>query len=305
MRVPLAIVGNGGAAAEAVLAAARQRIPRAISTCSPTTRTPPTTRCSGTYLVAGKIPLERAFPFGDGQAFYGANQVTAHLGEPVTRLDAEARELTTAAGESLRVRALPGRDRRPAGGAAHHRAARGAGVASGRRRPAPGVHPPDSRRRSGAEAGGGRAAGGGGAGDGGRRASGLRRAGAASRAAVVGASFAGVKIAAVLHDLGFEVSLVERETSILPLAAHPDAPASWRPTCWHEGYELRLGAAWRACGSPREQPRPRRARQDPPRLRRAARRRRPGRRRRHRLRGVGRPGRGGPAGGLHRQPSRR
>ncbi len=64
-----------------------------------------------------------------------------------------------------------------------------------------------------------------------------------ARAAVIGASFAGVKIAAVLHDMGLRVSLVERETSILPLSAHPDCAHIMEAHLLEEGYELRLGAA--------------------------------------------------------------
>ena len=65
----------------------------------------------------------------------------------------------------------------------------------------------------------------------------------APRAAVVGASFAGVKIAAVLHEMGLRVCLVEREPHILPLSAHPDCARLMETHLLEEGYELRLGAA--------------------------------------------------------------
>jgi NADPH-dependent 2,4-dienoyl-CoA reductase/sulfur reductase-like enzyme len=60
---------------------------------------------------------------------------------------------------------------------------------------------------------------------------------------VVGASFAGIKIASVLHHMGMHVTLVEREASILPLSAHPDCARVLEQHLLGEGYELRLGAA--------------------------------------------------------------
>ena len=73
----------------------------------------------GTYLVAGKIPLEQAFPFGDEPAFYGANRVSAHLGEPrdPSRRGGAGRDHCR--GRNLRILPLPGCHRREAGSTAH------------------------------------------------------------------------------------------------------------------------------------------------------------------------------------------
>ncbi len=110
----LIIIGNGAAAAEAVLAARASGYDGEIKLFADN-RHAPYNPMLGTYLVAGKIPLERAFPFGDEAVFYGANRVTAHLGEPVTHLDAEARVLTTAAGETYEYdRCLVATGARPA-----------------------------------------------------------------------------------------------------------------------------------------------------------------------------------------------
>lgn len=237
--LPIAIVGNGGAAAEAVLAL-RANGYRGELHLFADNEHPPYNPMLGPYLVSGKMPLERAFPFGDAEAFYAANGVTALLGEPVARLDAGARELSTAGGDTYRYENCL--------------------VASGAR---PAVPPITGLREALAAPDG-------------RRvftlqtlddvlalklavdalltrvpAVGVARAGTAQapravqppRAAVVGASFAGVKIAAVLHELGFEVSLVEREASILPVAAHPEAAHLMESQLLAEGYELRLGAA--------------------------------------------------------------
>ena len=227
----LIIIGNGAAAAEAVLAARANGYDGDIRLFADN-RHAPYNPMLGTYLVAGKIPLERAFPFGAEAAFYEANRVTAHLGEPVTHLDAEARVLTSATGEAYEYdRCL---------------------VATGAR---PDVPPIPGLREALARSEGRRvftiqtlddilalkqAVDELRAGDTGPAA---EAAGEPARAAVIGASFAGVKIAAVLHDMGLRVSLVERETSILPLSAHPDCARIMEAHLLEEGYELRLGAA--------------------------------------------------------------
>ncbi len=130
MRIPLAIVGNGAAAAEAVLALRAHGYAGDIHLFADNEHAPYNPML-GTYLVSGAIPLERAFPFGDERGFYGVNRVTTHLGQAVVRLDALERTLTTADGLRLPVRPLPGGQRRPPVGAAHTRVAGGAGAAPG------------------------------------------------------------------------------------------------------------------------------------------------------------------------------
>ncbi len=235
MRIPLAIVGNGAAAAEAVLALRANGHEGQIHLFADNEHAPYNPML-GTYLVSGAIPLEHAFPFGDGHGFYGANRVDAHLSQAVARLDAAEQLLTTKDGSEYRYeRCL---------------------VASGAR---PSVPPITGLREALAQPEG-------------RRVFTIqtlddalelkrtveilpasdwrpdgRAAGAdmveAPRAAVIGASFAGVKIAAVLHELGLRVCLVEREPHILPLSAHPDCARLMEDHLLQSGYELRLGAA--------------------------------------------------------------
>ena len=203
----------------------------------------------GTYLVSGAIPLEQAFPFGDERGFYGVNRVTTHLGQTVTRLDAAEQTITTANGSVyLYDRCLVASGARPSVPAI------------------PGLREALAPPRSGAALAT--------VGTLGRRvftlqsldhALGLKEAvdtlrwgvakrgskpqavrsagGEAPRAAVIGASFAGLKIAAVLHEIGLKVCLVERESSILPLSAHPECARLMETHLLDEGYELRLGAA--------------------------------------------------------------
>jgi NADPH-dependent 2,4-dienoyl-CoA reductase/sulfur reductase-like enzyme len=252
IRTTIAIIGNGGAAAEAVLALRANGHGGDIHLFADNGHAPYNPML-GTYVVGGKIPLERAFPFGDNASFYDANLVTAHLGSAVTHLDAESRELATAAGETYRYeRCLVASGARPAvppiPGLREGLATRPAvGGPSAEDPDTDGVMP----RRvftlqtledalSLKQAVDRLLA----------RTSGTGAVGTAPRAAVVGASFAGVKIAEVLHGLGFQVVLIEREASILPLAAHPEAARILQAHLLAEGYELRLGAALAAIKLP-------------------------------------------------------
>ena len=235
LSLPIAIVGNGGAAAEAILALRANGYPGEIHLFADNHHAPYNPML-GTYVVAGTIPPERAFPFGDARTFYEANGVTAHLDSPVAHLDAEARELTTASGGTYRYEdCLVSSGARPAvppiPGLREALAPR-PGEAPGARRVFTLRSPDDALAlkrtvdhllAGAAAAGAARGAAPPGASPGAAPGAGPPAALRDLRAAVVGASFAGVKIAAVLHELGFSVSLIEREPSILPLAAPPEA----------------------------------------------------------------------------------
>ena len=237
--IPLAIVGNGGAAAEAVLALRANGYDRAIHLFADN-REAPFNPMLSTYLVSGAVPLERVFPFGANGGFYDAHGVTARLGCPVTALDAAEQTLVAGEGDEYRYeRCL---------------------VATGAKPtvpPVPGLREALAERPTGT----GDSKGGGpnSAPEGHRRVFTLRtlgdalslkdavdhlcgREGSPARAVVVGASFIGVKIAAVLRGRGMRVCLVEREPHILPLSAHPDCAQVMETRLLAEGYELRLGA---------------------------------------------------------------
>jgi NADPH-dependent 2,4-dienoyl-CoA reductase/sulfur reductase-like enzyme len=224
LRVPLAIVGNGAAAAEAVLALRANGYEDDIHLFSENQRAPYNPML-GTYIVSGAIPAERAFPFGSEREFYGANRVTAHLGHAVMALDSTEQMLTTADGSSYRY------DRCLVASGAHPSVP-----------PVPGLR--EALTAPVAE----------------RRAFTMRtlddaldlkdavdklrtRPGKPARAAVIGASFVGVKVAEALRALGLRVCLIERETGILPLSAHPECARLLQAHLLEEGYDLRLGAA--------------------------------------------------------------
>jgi NADPH-dependent 2,4-dienoyl-CoA reductase/sulfur reductase-like enzyme len=251
VRIPLAIIGNGAAAAEAVLALRAHGYEGEIHLFADNEHAPYNPML-GPHLVAGTVPLAQVFPFGDERGFYQANRVSAHLGNPVARLDAVEQTVATANG-SVHVydRCL---------------------IASGARPsvpPVPGLREALARPQSEADASTSAEAL-----VGTRRvftlqsledALSLKKAvdalrrdivderpyngrggstdGEPARVAVIGASFAGVKIASVLHERGLKVCLVERESSILPLSAHPECARLMETHLLEEGYELRLGAA--------------------------------------------------------------
>jgi len=234
-RIPLAIVGNGGAAAEAVLALRAHGYTGRIHLFADNEHAPYNPML-GTYLVSGRIPAGRVFPFGD-RTFYEANRVTAHLGKAVTALDATRQVLATADGASYQYeRCLVASGSRPSVPSVP--GLREA-LAPGRPRFGDGLQGPKTHAR--------------------RRVFTLRslddalslkeavdelrsRPGSPARAAVLGASFAGVKVATVLHDLGMRVSLIESESHILPTCAHVDCARLMEAHLLADGYELRLGA---------------------------------------------------------------
>jgi NADPH-dependent 2,4-dienoyl-CoA reductase/sulfur reductase-like enzyme len=241
VRIPLAIVGNGAAAAEAVLALRAHGYAGDIDLFADNEH-PPYNPMLGTYLVSGAIPLERAFPFGDERGFYGTNRVTTHLGQAVVRLDAMERTITTADGCRYPYdRCLVASGARPSVPSVP-----GLCEALGRRvftlqslEDALSLKKAVDSLRSGAAKRGREPRGTGSPG------------GEAPRAAVLGASFAGVKIAAALHEMGWKVCLVEKESSILPLSAHPECARLMEAHLLDQGYELRLGATVTGVGTDR------------------------------------------------------
>jgi NADPH-dependent 2,4-dienoyl-CoA reductase/sulfur reductase-like enzyme len=222
--IRLAIVGNGAAAAEAVLALRAHGYDGDIHLFSENRRAPYNPML-GTYIVSGALPVERAFPFGDERGFYGANRIAAHLGQTVSALDAAEQVLTTSDGSSYRY------DRCLVASGAHPSVPPVPGLRAGLAAPNTGrrvftmrtlddaldlKHAVDTLRT---------------------------RPGEPARAAVIGASFVGVKVAETLRALGLRVCLIEREPSILPLGAHPECARLLQTHLLEQGYELRLGAA--------------------------------------------------------------
>ena len=98
--LPVAVVGNGGAAAHAVMALRDSGYSGRIDlfgdsgepVCNPMLLP---------YYIAGEIDRSACHPFGVGDSFYQRYDVRHHLSEPVVALDAGAHTLDTAAGRRL------------------------------------------------------------------------------------------------------------------------------------------------------------------------------------------------------------
>jgi NADPH-dependent 2,4-dienoyl-CoA reductase/sulfur reductase-like enzyme len=209
-------VGNGGAAAEAVVAV-RGAGYRGMIDLFADNPHPPYNPMLGTYFASGAIPRQMCFPFG-GPEFYERHGVQANLSTPVALLEPSERRLTTADGAEYTYRACL--------------------VASGAHTtfpPVPGLESPgvcglrsfdDAVRLKEAVA------------------DAVARSAAGGRpphGIVLGASFAGVKMAEVLRGAGMDVCIVEKEACVLPLAAHPDCACVLEQHLRDQGYELRLG----------------------------------------------------------------
>lgn len=223
--IPIAIIGNGAAAAETVIALRAGGYSGEIHLFADNDHGPYNPML-GPYVVKEKISRERAFPFGYGRSFYDTHAVTAHVQTTVTALDPREQSFTTADGATYRYeRCVLATGARPALPPIK-------GLREAVADPSAPVYTiqtfADALLLQEAIAGA------------------KSRAAAEARpprAAVVGASFAGVKVADVLHELGFHVTLVEREASILPLSAHPWCARLLEEHLLREGYDLRLGAA--------------------------------------------------------------
>ena len=219
--IPLAIVGNGAAAAEAIRALRDKGYTGEVHLFADNEHGPYNPML-GTYVVSGAVPEERAFPFGEGRSFYDEHQVTAHLQCAVTSLDPETQSIGTTDGALYEYeRCLVATGARPS-----------LPPVTGLREAVASPEAPvftiqtfeDAVRLK-------------------RALDELRSRTQKVRAAVVGASFAGVKVADALQRSGLEVVLIEREPSILPLSAHPLCAHQLEDHLLAEGYRLRLGAA--------------------------------------------------------------
>ncbi|HEY5529697.1 MAG TPA: FAD-dependent oxidoreductase, partial [Thermoleophilia bacterium] len=98
----IAIVGNGAAAAEAVLSMRAAGYQGEIDLFADNPY-PPYNPMLGTYYLSGAVAAEQCFPFGD-ESFYDRNRVRARLGSVVTELDPEARSLATEDGTRYQYR---------------------------------------------------------------------------------------------------------------------------------------------------------------------------------------------------------
>ena len=213
----LVVIGNGAAAAEAALAvrAAGHRGEIDLFADNPH---PPYNPMLGPYYVSGAISRRHCFPFGETD-FYSRVRIRAHLGEKVVKLAPRQKRLTTIAGTEYTYRACL--------------VASGASTALP---PVPGLDSPgvhglrsfdDAVRLKKAVA---------------LAAARAAQEGRRSHALILGASFAGLKVADALHEAGMDVCIVEKELSVLPLSIHPDCGQLLEQHLLDRGHRLVLGA---------------------------------------------------------------
>lgn len=96
----IAIIGNGGAAAECIKALRDNGYNGEIHLLTDS-RWPICNPMLTTYYIAGKIGFENLFPYGKDE-FYQQNGVEPHIGSPVILLDTEKRLVANRAGFELR-----------------------------------------------------------------------------------------------------------------------------------------------------------------------------------------------------------
>ncbi len=212
----LVIIGNGAAGAEAVLAmrAAGYRGELDLFADNPY---PPYNPMLGPYYISGAISQRCCFPFG-GAEFYDRNRVRAHLCERVVGLAPWQKRLITAEGREYAYGDCL--------------------VASGAQTAFPPIPGLDSagvfglrsfddavRLKEAAALAAVRAA----------------EEGQRPRALVLGASFAGLKVADALHEAGMDVCIVEQEPVVLPLAILPDCGTLIEQHLRDQGHKLLLG----------------------------------------------------------------
>lgn len=201
----LVILGNGGAAIHAVTAARNAGHTGPIHLVSDTPG-PAFNPMLSPYFLAGKIPFEDCFPFGD--ALYETHRVTRHFGSPVTALDTMNKEIFLESGERLDYdRCL---------------VATGAGPTLP---DIPGLKdspcvftlrtPEDALRLWEAFS-------------------------SAKHALVLGASMIGVKLAEILMGHGITVTLVDVAGQVMPHAAHPDCASRLAQKIREKGVALHL-----------------------------------------------------------------
>ncbi|MBE3572950.1 MAG: NAD(P)/FAD-dependent oxidoreductase [Moorella humiferrea] len=208
----IAIIGNGAAAIHAVMALRESGYQDSIHIFSDSIW-PSYNPMLTTYFAAGKIPLEKCFPFGASFDFYRRYGVDLHLGSPVVKLDAAQQIVQTASGESLQYSQCL--------------------IASGAAPilpPIPGLDSPrvftmrtieDALRLKAALEYGPR------------------------KALVVGASMVGIKVVELFYEAGLEVCLADLASQVFPLAAHPDCARLIEDYLAEKAIRLRLGAGLR------------------------------------------------------------
>ena len=202
----IVVIGNGGAAAHAVMAMRSAGYDGSIDLVA-RDRNPPFNPMLIPYYLKGDIPWERCFPFGAG--FYDRYRVRPHLGRPAMALDCDARMVELDDGTPIEYdRCL---------------------IATGSGCVTPGVPGLAASSRTTAL----------------RTAASAIHFEDLSRgvetAVVLGASMVGARTAEILARRGVAVTLVDMADQMLPHAAHPRSAALVKSLFEEKGVKVFLG----------------------------------------------------------------
>ncbi|MBW2016585.1 MAG: FAD-dependent oxidoreductase [Deltaproteobacteria bacterium] len=205
--LPLLIIGNGGAAVHAALGARQAGFKGRIRLVADR-EGPAFNPMLAPYYLAGSIPFERCFPFGAD--FYIRHELECLFGSPVEYLDPRNREVRLADNRKIPYEKCL--------------------LATGASPVLPGV--PGLRESS--------------------RVFTLRTASDTTRladtlpvtrkAAILGASLVGLKVAEIFVHRGIETVLIDVAPQILPPAALPECASSLENHILKNGVQLRLSA---------------------------------------------------------------
>ncbi len=204
----IAILGNGGAAAHAVMGARSAGFGGEIHLVSDTDG-PAFNPMLAPYYLKGKLSWKQCFPFGPD--FYRRYDVTCHFGSGVEHLDALNQSVQMKNGNTL----------------AYDKCLIATG-ASPVIPPVPGLQDASSafvlRSADSTLA--------------------IEKAmQTAKKVVVLGASFVGVKLAEILHRRGARVILLDVASQLLPRGAHPETAARLAAYFQRRGIEIRIGCS--------------------------------------------------------------
>ncbi len=204
----IALIGNGGASMECLLALRQSGYQGEIHLFAPGEPAAANPMLT-TYYAAGKIAYAALFPYGTDGGIFHRNRVVVHAYAPVTRLYGEEKRLETRDGAQYSFDQCL--------------------IASGAtpiRPPVPGLASPQvytMRTVQDAQA--------------------LKEAlrSRPRKAVVVGASMVGIKLVELLQQAGLEVTLADLAQQVFPLAAHPHCAQVIEARLAARGVQLRLG----------------------------------------------------------------
>lgn len=207
---PIVIVGNGGAAIQAI---------KSLRACNyegdihlfTNENCPAYNPMLTSYYVAGKIPQENLYLFGNNYDFYKENNVNIHLDEPIVQIDAINQTLTTAKGNKL--------------GYSKCLIATGAAPFLP---PIPGIKSKRVHTLRTVE-----------------DANRIKQAydNGIKKVLIVGASMVGIKLVEFFAEANIEVCLADQGKHVFPLAAHTDCAKIIENCLSQRKIKLRLGAA--------------------------------------------------------------